>query len=107
MSRLISDTSVYLLWKVIPKGVGIDRLKVVRSVAETQDPAALHDFAEDVLMRRWQSVTRCEFERQRGDPGIEMAQDAETCNRIESQQPVDAALARAVIGVQHGSEQAQ
>ena len=53
MSRLISDTSVYLLWKVIPKGVGIDRLKVVRSVAEKHDPAALHDFAEDVLTRRW------------------------------------------------------
>jgi hypothetical protein len=53
MSRLISDTSLYLLWKVIPKGVGIDRLKIVRSVAEKHDPAALHDFAEDVLTRRW------------------------------------------------------
>jgi hypothetical protein len=53
MSRLISDTSLYVLWKVYPKAVGIDRLKVIRDVGRKHDPAALGDYAVDVLNRRW------------------------------------------------------
>jgi hypothetical protein len=55
MSRLISDTSLYVLWKVYPNAVGIDRLKVIRDVSRKHDPAALDDYAEDVLTRRWRN----------------------------------------------------
>ena len=55
--------------------------------------------------RLWvvQSVPR-DLERQEGDPGIELTQNAETGYRIQRQEPIDAAPAITVGSVQHGGQ---